>query len=206
MIDGSLALAEVEKQAEHLAQVDNAFERGYAHLGWLLLEVASMQYWKVKHDTFREYLKSVAGVARKTPGQLQRYFLTVRDLSDTFNPDQLELMGITKAMRLRGAKDYAIVLPKVLVDAALDPSVTDRGLKKVISETLKMPEEDGDWMDLEMEFMVTSEQRTLLEQAVSVAMRTEPITKQNISKSAQMLDVAQKFAMEFLGAHNGDGN
>ena len=199
------ALRSVEYQAKVMATTEDQFERGYAHLGWLLLEVASMQYWRVKYETFREYLKSVAEVSKRTPGQLQQYFLTVRDLSDTFEKKQLEDMGITKAIRLRAAKDYAIVLPPVVIQAALDPKVTVRELKKLIAVTLKMPEEEGDWMDLEMEFIVTPEQRALFEQSIDVAMHTEPLTKSTISKSAQMLDVMTKFAQEFLGAHCGDG-
>jgi len=202
---GDDALRLVTKQAAEMASAEDQCERGYAHLGWLLLEVSEMQYWKVQYDTFREYLKSVAEVSKKTPGQLQQYFLTVRDLSDTFKPAQLESMGITKAIKLRAAKDYAIVLPASVVKAALDPAVTVRELKKVISETLKMPDEEGDWMDLEMEFMVTPEQRALFEQAIDVAMHTDPLTKSTISRSAQMLDVMTKFAQEFLGAHSGDG-
>ena len=204
-LDVSVALNGVMKQAIEMAKLDDQSERGYAHLGWMLLEVADMYYWRVNYPTFRAYLSSVAMVSKKTVGQLQQYYLTVRDLSDTFNLAQLERMGITKAIRLRAAKDYAIVLPKVVVDAALDSKITVKELKKVISTALKMPEEEGDWMDLEMEFMVTPEQRELFEQAIATAMKTEPLTKPTISKSAQMLDVMTKLAQEFLGAHCGDG-
>jgi hypothetical protein len=115
-------------------------------------------------------------------------------------------MGISKAIKLRAAKDYAIVLPPAVVLAALDPLVTVKDLKKVISEALKMPpDDDGDWMDLECEFMVSPEQRALLAQAIDVAMHTDPLTKSTISKSAQMLDIMTKLAQEFLGAHSGDG-
>ena len=199
-------LLRVENQAKEMAKAEQLCERGYAHLGYLLLEVAQMQYWRVHFNTFRDYLKNISLVAKKTPEQLQRYFLTVRDLIDDFKPEELELMGITKAMRLRQAKDYAIVLPSAIITAALDPKVSAKELKKIISTTLLIPDEEGDWMDLEMEFMVTAEQRALIEQAIEVAQHTEPLTKSTISKSAQMLDVMQKFAMEFLGAHNGDGN
>lgn len=198
-------LLRVENQAKEMAKTEALCERGYAHLGWLLLEVAEMQYWRVHFSTFRDYLKSIALVAKKTPDQLHRYFLTVRDLSDDFNSSELELIGITKAIRLRKAKDYALVLPSAIITAALDPKTTDKDLKKLISTTLLIPEEEGDWMDCEFEFMVTPEQRILIEQAIDAARHTEPLTKSTISKSAQMLDVIQKFAMEFLAAHNGDG-
>ena len=199
-------LRSVELQAAKMAEAEDGLERGYTHLGRMILEVAEMQYWRVYHDTFRDYLKSVSMKSKRTPGQLQQYFLTVRDLSDTFSPDQLENMGITKAIKLRAAKDYSIVLPKVIVDAALNPAVTVKELNKVISVTLKMPEEEGDWMNLDFEFMVTPEERTLFETVIDVAMHTDPLTKTNISKSAQMKDIMTKLAQEFLGAHSGDGN
>lgn len=202
---GDDALQNVAMQAGAMAVVDDQCERGYAHLGWLLLEVAEMQYWRVRHDTFRDYLRSVSLISKRTSGQLQQYFLTVRDLSDTFTAVQLESMGITKAIKLRAAKDYAIVLPSAIINAALDPDVTVKDLKKVISTALKIPEEEGDWMDLEMEFMVSPEERALFEQVIDVAMHTDPLTKSTISKSAQMKDVMLKLAMEFLGAHSGDG-
>jgi hypothetical protein len=203
---GDDALRVVTHKAIEMAEAQDKCERGYAQLGWLILEVATMQYWRVHHETFRDYLRSVALVSKKTPGQLQLYFLTVRDLSDTFKPAQLEAMGITKAVQLRAAKDYAIVLPAVLVNAALDPGVSVKDLKKLISTTLKLPsDDDGDWMDLEMEFMVSPEERALFEQVIDVAMHTDPLTKSTISRSSQMKDVMIKLAMEFLGAHSGDG-
>ena len=198
-------LQQVNQKARELAVVENQCERGYAHLGWMLLEIASMQYWRVNHDTFKEYLRTVSAISKKTPGQLQQYFLTVRDLSDTFELEELERMGITKAIRLRMAKDYAIVLPSALINAALDPNITVKDLKKIISTTLKMPEDNGDWMDCEMEFIVNPEQRATITQAIDVAMHTEPLTKSTVSRSAQMLDVMMKLAQEFLGAHCGDG-
>jgi len=205
MTEQKVALERVQNHALEMAKAEDTCERGYAHLGWLLLEVAQMQYWRLQHDSFLDYLKSVSEISKRTPGQLRQYFLTVRDLSENFSAEQLELMGITKAIRLRAAKDYAIVLPAVIVNAALDPKVTVKELKKLISVTLKLPEEEGDWMDLECEFMVTPEQRALLEQALDVARHTEPFTKSTISKSAQMLDIMTKFAQEFLGAHDGEG-
>jgi len=206
IVNGDEKLDAVNQKAALLATTEGQCESGYAQLGWMLLEVATLQLWRVRYETFREYLRAVAMVSKKTDGQLHQYFLTVRDLSDTFTAAQLEAMGITKAIRLRAAKDYAIVLPQAVVEAALDSKVTVKELQKVISTTLKMPEEEGDWMDLEFEFMVTPEQRALFEQVIDTAMRTEPLTKATISKSAQMLDVMTKLAQEYLGSHCGDGN
>ena len=203
--EGGRALFQVTARAEEMAKQEDILERGYARLGYMLLEVAEMQYWRVQHNTWRDYLKAVAMVSRKTDKQLMQYFLTVRDLMDTFTIEQLESMGITKAIRLRAAKDYLLVIPEQVIGAALDPNVTVKELKDMISKLMGAPEEEGDWMDLEMEFIVTPEQRAFAEQVINVAMHTEPLTKSTISKSAQMWDVFEKLGMEWLGAHSGDG-
>jgi hypothetical protein len=195
-------LDRVRKQAEHIGAQGTGLEKGYADLGWDLLEVAEMQYWRVNYDTFKEYLKLVAARARMTVPMLQRYMLTVRDLSDSFTHEQLQTIGITKAMKLRAVKDMAIVLPHAIVEAALDPKITVAELKKIASKELKLPEEEEvDWLDCEMEFPVTAEQRLTIEQAIKAAMQADPPTKLNISRPAQMLDVMLKFSMEFLGAN-----
>jgi hypothetical protein len=206
MNDGGGLLRSIETQAEKMAVAEDGLEKGYAHLGLMLLEVSEMSYWRVHYETFKDYLKSVSMKSKKTPGQLQQYFLTVRDLIDNFTADQLETMGITKAIKLRKAKDYALVLPQAIINSALDSEQSAAELQKVISVALKMPEEEGDYLDLEFEFMVTPEQKAFAEQVIDVAMHTEPLTKSTISKSAQMWNVFEKLGMEFLGAHSGDGN
>jgi hypothetical protein len=197
-------LNQVKHQAVAMAETEDECERGYAHLGWMLLEVADMQYWRVQHETFRDYLRAVAMVSKKTAGQLHQYFLTVRDLSDTFSAAQLEAMGITKAIKLRAAKDYAIVLPQAVVLAALDPLVTVKDLKKIISEALNAPEDDGDWFDLGAEFYVSPEERATIEDAVRAAEHCEPATKKTISASMQRKDVVLKWCMEFLGTYSAE--
>lgn len=194
-------LKRVQAQADILGLAENTLDRGYAHLGWMLLEVQQMQYWRLLHNTFRDYVKVLAAHAHKTPGQLQRYFLTVRDLSDTFDAEQLEIIGITKALQLRQAKDYAIVLPKSVIDAALDPKVTAKELKREIATTLKMPEEEGNWLDLEFEFLVTPEQRKFAEQVMASVMGEDPVIKSTIAKSAQMWQAFERLGQEWLGAH-----
>jgi hypothetical protein len=203
--EGSRVLFQVNARAEEMAKQEDSLERGYARLGYMMLEVSEMQYWRVHHNTFRDYLKAVAMVSRKTDKQLMQYFLTVRDLTDTFTIEQLETMGITKAIRLRAAKDYLLVLPEAVIGAALDPNVTVKELKTMVSKLMGAPEEEGDWFEAEMDFMVSAEERTFCEQVINVAMHTEPLTKTNISKSAQMKDIFMKLGMEFLGAHSGDG-
>jgi hypothetical protein len=196
----------VEREAIALSKLDADCERGYAHLGWLLLQVASLQVWRLHFSTFKDYLKNVATIAKKTVPQLHRYFLTVRDLSDTFSADEMERIGITKAMQLRTAKDYALVLPNAVIEAALDTAVSSTALKKVIATTLKMPEADGDWFDLDAEFYVTAEERALIEDAIRAAEHCEPVTKKTISMSGQRKDIVLKWCMEFLATYGGDSD
>ena len=200
-------LDRVRNQAERMAAQNDGLQKGYADLGWDVLEVAEMQYWRVNFDTFKDYLKTVAERAKITVQMLQKYMLTVRDLSDTFTREQLELMGITKAMKLRSVKDFAIVLPHAVIQAALDPKVTVADLKKITSKELKMPEaEDVDWFDCEMEFVVTAEERSFIEESFGIVIRTEPVTKATNDISAQRKDILMKLLMEFRSAHTGDGN
>jgi len=206
MDEATAVLKRVDTQVAMLASAENGLERGYAYLGYLLLEVYEMQYWRVHFSSFREYLNDIGSKFNRSAGRLQQYFLTVRDLSDTFTRPQLEAMGITKAIQLRQAKDYAIVLPGEMCAAALDPKITATDLKKLIATLLHMPkDEDGDWMECKMEFMVSPEQRATIQDAINAAMHTDPVTKSTISESAQMLDVMMKLSMEYLGAHSGDG-
>ena len=203
---GDAALVTVDAKAAEMAAATDSCESGFAHLGYLLLEVAEMQYWRVKFDTFQEYLKSVGKAAKKTPGELQKYFLTVRDLIDTFNPDQLEKMGITKAIKLRNAKDYAIVLPQTVIDAALNPEVTVKDLKEVIARALKMPEDEkAEYIDLEFEFLATPERKEFVNQVLYAVDHTEPFPKKTISAAEQAWQRFEKLGMEFLGAHSGEG-
>ena len=203
---GDAALVTVDTKAAEMAVATDSCERGFAHLGYLLLEVAEMQYWRVKFDTFQEYLKSVGKAAKKTPGELQKYFLTVRDLIDTFTPDQLEQMGITKAIKLRNTKDYAIVLPQAVIDAALDPEVTVKDLKEVVARVLKMPEDEkAEYIDLEFEFLATPERKAFVEQVLYAVDHTEPFPKKTISAAEQAWQRFEKMGMEFLSSHSGDG-
>jgi hypothetical protein len=195
------ALNRVDTQVAMLAAAENGLERGYARLGYLILEVSEMQYWRITCDSFYQYLQTLAVKFNRSAGRLQQYFLAVRDLNDTFTIHQLEAIGITKAVQLRQAKDYAIVLPSVVVDAALDSNVTAAALRKLIATTLRLPDDPGDYFDMEFEFIVTPEERATLEDAVNAAMHEDPVIKSTISKMAQKKEVALRFAMEFLGSH-----
>ena len=200
-INAEERLRVVNYEAASLAAAEGACESGYAHLGWLLFEVAELQLWRLNYTTFKDYLRSVSEVSKKTVAQLHRYFLTVRDLSDTFSAAQLETIGITKAMQLRKAKDYAIILPKIIAEAALDSRITTQDLKKIISTTLKLPEDDGDWFDLGAEFYVNPEERATIEAAVRAAEQCDPVTKKTIDISMQRKDVVLKWCMEFLATY-----
>lgn len=195
-------LEAVNQEAIKMAAVNDGLEKGYAHLGWMLLETSEMQYWRVLYNTFNDYVDSVAKIAKKTRNQLQRYMLTVRDLSNVFTPEQLERIGITKAMRLRTIKEYAIVLPQLVIDAALNSEVTAAELKSLSAKAIKFPEDDtADWMDCGFEFIVNAEEHATIEAGILAARRADPITKSDIDESAQMKDVMMKLCQEFLGAH-----
>jgi len=194
-------LKALDREASNLGESTEELEHGFVSLGYLLLEAAEMRYWQIHYEKFRDYIQEIAPKCGKTPDQLHRYFLTVRDLSDTFSKTQLQTMGITKCMFIRGKKDYLVVFPQEVLDAALNPEVTVADLKRITSKFLKAPEDDGDWFDLEAEFMVSPEERATIEGAVRAAMHVDPVIKATNSKSAQMKEVVLRWAMEFLGTH-----
>jgi hypothetical protein len=194
-------LKKVEREATKLGESSADLEQGFVALGYAVLEIAESRCWQISHDRFRDYINELAPKCGKTPDQLQRYFLTVRDLIDTFSREQLQVIGITKAMFLRVRKDYLLIFPREVVDAALNPKVSVAELKRITSKFLNAPEDDADWFDLEAEFIVTPEERATIEDAVRAAMHTDPVIKATISKSAQMKEVILRFSMEFLAAH-----
>jgi len=196
-------LRAIDRDAAKLGASSSGLERGFAALGFSILEVAEMHYWEVHYDTFREFLNAVAPKCGRSVDQLRRYFLTVRDLSDLFSRDQLETIGITKAMQLRQVKDYAIVLPPRVVLAALSPEATAKDLRKVIHDELKFPEDDqeGEWVDYEAEGYVDAERKAIIDMGIYAAMHTEPVIQVNISKSAQMMEVLWRFAAEYASSH-----
>jgi hypothetical protein len=85
----------------------------------------------------------------------------------------------------------------------MTPSTTVKDLKKLISITLRLPEDDGDWFDLGAEFYVNPEERATIEDAVRVAILCDPATKKTISISMQRKDVVLKWCMEFLATYGG---
>jgi hypothetical protein len=200
-------LRKVEREASKLGESSADLETGFVSLGYAVLEIAESRCWQISHDKFRDYIAELAPKCGKTPDQLHRYWLTVRDLIDVFSKEQLQVIGITKAMFLRGRKDYLIVLPQEVVAAALDTNVSVAELKRITSKFLNAPEEDdADWLDLEAEFVVTPEERATIEDAIRAAEHTDPVIKATNSKSARMKEVVLRWAMEYLGAgHGGDG-
>jgi len=193
----------IDEDALHLGASSTGLERGFATLGFMILEVAQMHYWEVHYDTFQQFLADVSGRCGRSINQLNRYFLTVRDLSEIFTQEDLETMGISKAMQVRQVKDYPTGIPAKVREAALDPSVTAKELKKVIHEEIKFPDEphEGEWVDYEAEGYVTADRKATLDAAVFAAMHTEPLINMKNSKGAVMLEVLERWAQEYISSH-----
>jgi hypothetical protein len=196
-------LAAIDQSATTLGASSTGLERGFAALGFMLLEASSMHYWDAYYETFREFLSDVSLRCGRSIDQLQRYFLTVRDLSDSFSREEMETMGITKAMKVRQVLDYPSGLPAKVRESALDPAVTVKDLKRVIHENVKFPEEphEGEWVDYEAEGYVSADRKATLDLAIYAAMHTEPIISTKNSKGAQMLEVLERFAQEYIAGH-----
>lgn len=188
-------------QAEKMASDEANLETGFAHLGFLILESVEMQYWRVQFENFRQYLESISKVSKKSVPQLKQYFLTARDLSDSFSREQLESMGITKALRLLKAKRYTQTIPPDIAAAALDPTITAAELKKKIQLKFNMPKDDpgADWFELG--FIVTPEEHTLILDTLRVMRRVDPMTSEALDEEAQNKDAFMKMCLECLGTY-----
>jgi hypothetical protein len=197
-------LAAVSDHAAKMAAATDGLEHGYASLGFMILEVAEMQYWRLGFESFTDYLISVSEIVKKSIGQLKQYLFTVRDLSQVFNRQQLETMGIGKAILLRKTKDYALVFPQTIIDAALDQNITTKDLKTIIENTLHIPkdEEPGEWIDLS--FLGSPEDVALVGQAMLAARREDPIIKETLEEQAQIAECVRRWCMNYLADYGGN--
>jgi hypothetical protein len=196
-------LAEVSALVSSLAAAEQQLEKGYGKLAFMLKDVSENRYWDGEYKSFSEYLTYLSSTYRLGRAQFYNYLSAARDLNVT--EDQLNTMGISKALVLRDAKNFNPILPVGAVKAALDPEVTTKELKEILFKANHVPPPDeGEWMDLNFEFMVTPEERLVLENAANAARHGDPTVSEKLKPSAQLKAIALKWAMEYLSSNSND--
>lgn len=201
----SQKLEEVNKLVSHLAEAEEQLERGYGRLAFLLKEVSENRYWEGPFKSFGDYFRQLGERWQLGRAQLYNYMSVARDLDGDVTEEQLNTMGISKALVLRDAKNQNPTLPEDAMISALDPKVTVKDLKEILFTAKEQPTaEEGEWLDMEFEFMVTPSERQILESACNAARHGDPTINDKQKPSAQKKDIALKLAMEYLSAYSGD--
>lgn len=198
-------IAEVEKLAAQLGEAESQLEKGYGALAFRLKDISENRYWEFSYASFGEFLKHIQEAHKLGRAQLYRYMAVARELDGVVTEKQLTDMGISKAEELLKAHDKNPILPADAVNQALDPTVTTKDLKEILFNADNEPEpEDGSFIDLGFSFMVTEEEKEVLQAAANAARHGDPPIDGKLKPSAQLKLIALKWAMEYLGANSGD--
>ena len=114
-------------------------------------------------------------------------------------------MGITKASELRRAVKNSGVSPsQEIISAAANPTVTVAEVRKLLFDAKQLPAEEAEkseWLDLEAAFYVTADEKLIIQEAIKLAERTDPIIQKDLKPSARIKEVILRFAIEYANSH-----
>ena len=195
-------LQQVETLVAKLAAAEGQLELGYASLAYLLSDVSEHRYWDGTYKSFGEFINHISSAYNIGKSQLYNYLATARDLGDGVTEDQLNTMGISKALALRDAKNATGAIPPNVLTAALDPKVTVKDIKRLLYDagTITAPE-DGSWMDLDASCYCTEEERREINDAANAARHIDPPVSESQKEFFQRKEIMLRFAREFLAAN-----
>lgn len=204
-IEAVKVFQQVDILVARLAAAEDNLEHGYAQLGFLLTEISEKSYWRGQHESFGQYVAELSEKFNRGRTQLYNYFSTVRELKDHVSETQLTEMGITKASELRRAVKSSGVGPsQEIISAAADPKTTVADVRKLLFDAKQIPAEDAEksqWLDLEASFYVTADEKLIIQEAIKLAERTDPIIQKDIKQSARMKEIILRFAIEYANSH-----
>lgn len=198
-------LAAAETLIKTLAAAEGQLELGYAKLAHTLADISEQRYWIGTYESFGQFIQHISDTYNLGKSQLYSYMAAARDLGDSVTEEQMNTMGISKALALRSAKNESGTIPSVVLDRALDPKVTVKDIRKLLYDagTITKPE-DGTWMDLDFSCYCTDEERAEINEARKAAMRTDPPVSESLPDHMQRKEVMLRFSREFLAAYPGD--
>lgn len=203
------ALKAVESLAEKLGKAESMLEAGYAQLANALLVVKENRYWEGDFESWSAYLSRIAQVHKIGNAQLYHKMAVVKQLSGEVSVEDMTEMGISKAgvladtHRTFGDIPEATKDGKNLIDYAKDVEVTAKDLKKELAEVLHSPfEEKGEWLDLQMAFYVTPDEREEIESAIQTARATDPPISVTLKDFMQRKEVMLRLCREFLATYS----
>lgn len=195
-------LQEVESLVQQLASAEKTLENGYAKLAFLLEGVAENRYWQGTYESFGDYIEHISHTYNIGKSQLYNYRAAARDLEGAVTPEQMDTMGISKALALREAHRNTGAIPENILTASLDPKVTVKDIKKLLFDAGQIVKpEEGNWMDLDFSCYVTDEERAEIQEAANAARHTDPVIQESLPQFVQRKEILLRFAREFLAAY-----
>lgn len=198
-------LEEVETLVSNLAAAEGLLEAGYAKLAFLMNEVSANRYWTGTYGSFGEFLNHLSEKFNLKKSQLYNYLSVARELGGIVTEDQLNTMGISKALALREAKLTSGTVPESVIEAALNPTTTIKDVKKMLYDEGHAPKpEDSSWMSLDFSCYVSDSEREEINNACNAARHTDPPISPTLKDFMQRKQILLRFAREFLGAYSGD--
>lgn len=168
--------SEIEKALENAKESYARLMRSFARLGNVLLEVRSKYFWRLYgYDTWGAYMASIETQAKKSHTQLHSYITVAEKLNPYLEENQIETMGISKAMELaRIPKFFGVAPSKELIEYAINSDITTSELRGEIYKKYQLSEEDkGKYFDLGP-VLVTPEQKALILKVFDLAPKVDP--------------------------------
>ena len=206
-MEAKIAAEKIDTLITQLLTAESQLDNDYVKLGHLLFDVQKNLYWKYTgYNSFGEYMLSLADKYNKGRTQLYQYVATVRELAPYVTEEQMNEMGIAKAMSLKSSvKRTGFPPSEEILQQALNPKVTTKELRNILYVADGVVDEKGTWMDREG-FYVTEEERLVIQSADAAALATDPAVQQDVPDWVKRKEIALRQAMEFLGAHQGPDN
>lgn len=198
------ALNKVNELAEKLGAAETILEGGYAELANALLTVRENRYWEGMWKSWGEYFQSISEKHQLGRAQLYHKVATVKELQGVVDPKDLSAMGISKAAVLAQAhrENPSAGMPKELVARARDEKTTVKYLKKALAEATHAPEKTTDeWIDLEMCFYVSPEEKVEILEALRAAFEVDPPISTTLKQHVQNKEAMLRLCREFLATY-----
>jgi hypothetical protein len=195
---------EINSLMSGLIRREADLDLGWVRLGVLLNEVSEQEMWREKgYKSFDAYLKEVCDKYHRGRTQTYFYFSSVREMKPYLSETQMNTMGISKLNVLKKAtKELGFPPNNEVIQTALDPESTVSDVRKKVAQEHKLtPEEQtGTWFDLGG-FMVSEEEKMVLESAFEATWKTDPVIQKSVKKEIRIKEGLLRMAMEYLAAH-----
>jgi len=201
-------LAEINAAIDYATQTHDQLQHSFVRLGLHLSEVKKSQFHLVYGFTsWPRFIADLGERFKKGRTQLYHVVGVAEKLLPSVDADTLEKIGISKALVLKNVVKRTGLPPgQELVDAAADPGTTEKALRRAVTETLGIPDEQrkGKWFEGVEGFYAEPGEIDEIERAFAVADRIDPPLAKDLPDSVRrkerLLRMARSFLAEFEAA------